>query len=90
MRRTALWTMDTGMRGKIRQEPGIYLGPPGLSQSQHLTSYCKTVVLVLAITTSKYDVMISYRHDLLFVVLRVCTTILGIQGQYGRAYRGGK
>ena len=60
--------------------PGIHLaGCTG--SANRITSYCKTIVLVLAITILGYDI-IQACYDLL--VLR--TTILGIQGQYGTAY----
>ena len=60
--------------------PGIHLaGCTG--SANRITSYCKNIVLVLAITILCYDI-IQACYDLL--VLRA--TILGIQGQYGTAY----
>ena len=60
--------------------PGIHLaGCTG--SANRITSYCKTIVLVLAITILGYDI-IQACYDLLVLG----TTILGIQGQYDTAY----
>ena len=62
--------------------PGIHLaGCTG--SANRITSYCKTIVLVLAITITIlcYDII-----QACYYILVLRTTILGIQGQYGTAY----